>query len=463
MHSIVLQTVTPPYARSPRMQQMARMLIVGAFGVSGLLGLSACGGLLSVTDPTLVQDKDIATPAGANSRRLAVVTWFSVRANALANEVALFTDERMLDLPANRAPTVTYYLDRHDSEGYEALYANSSSSDPHLGGWDDIVTRVATAIPAVRAYSPDSVRGDYLAQLYAFRGYAILQMAEDICPGFPINDIVDNLPVYGPPLSTDSAVHIAITQIDSALKYVQDSLRFKYFAEVLKGRALLDLGQYTAAAAAVSDVPVDFTYTNEGSQTGNVFYAQHSRWNQNNEQYAVGEQEGGNGLPFVSAHDPRVPTVFGRKRFTVPTDSLFDQAKYTDGADPLVLASGLEAQLMQAEAALNAGDSNWLVILNTLRSTQITPAMPALVDPGTLDARVDLLYRERAFWLYLTGRRLGDMRRLIWNYGRTPTSVFPTGNYPIRGVQYGTGTAIPFVQAVEGRVNPKITSGCTTR
>jgi len=439
------------------------MFAIGAFGLGSALGLSACGGLLTVTDPTLVQDKDIATPAGANSRRLAVVTWFSAHVNQLANDVALFTDERMLDLPANRGLTVNYYLDRHDSEGYEALFANSSSNDPHLGGWDDIVTRVATAIPSVRAYSPDSVRGDYLAQLYAFRGYAILQMAEDICPGFPINDIVDDLPVYGAPLSTDSAIALAITQLDSSLKYVQDTLRFKYFAEVLKGRALLDRGQYAAAAAVVSDVPADFTYTNDGSQTSNFAYGQHFRWNQNNEQFAVGELEGGNGLPFVSAHDPRVLTVFGRRRFTVPADSLYDQAKYTAFTDPLVLASGLEAQMIQAEAALNADDPNWLTILNTLRSTQITPAMSPLVDPGTQDARVDLMYRERAFWLYLTGRRLGDMRRLIWNYGRTATSVFPTGNYPIRGVQYGTGTAIPFIQAVQARVNSKITSGCTTR
>ena len=36
-----------------------------------------------------------------------------------------------------------------------------------------------------------------------------------------------------------------------------------------------------------------------------------------------------------------------------------------------------------------------------------------LQDPGTPDGRVDLLFHERAFWLYLTGHRQGDLRRLI--------------------------------------------------
>jgi len=33
-------------------------------------------------------------------------------------------------------------------------------------------------------------------------------------------------------------------------------------------------------------------------------------------------------------------------------------------------------------------------------------------DPGTQVGREDLLFRERAFWLFATGHRLGDLRRL---------------------------------------------------
>jgi hypothetical protein len=117
--------------------------------------------------------------------------------------------------------------------------------------------------------------------------------------------------------------------------------------------------------------------------------------------------------------------------------------------------------LIEAEAALNAGDPSWFTTLNTLRATISMPAIQTM--PTTTKAQVDLLYRERAFWLYLTGRRLGDMRRLIRNYGRDPETVFPTGPYSSRGGNYGTATAIPFVQAVEQRANPRILSGCTIR
>lgn len=437
------------------------------------LSAAACSGLLDVSDPTLVQDSDIANAAGANARRLDAAVWFEVDVPNLINNVAVFTDERMLDEPTTFTSfSANEYLDQRDSQGFENLYSYANTTnDPYLGGWDDIITRTSIAIEGLRAYAPDSLRGDFLAQMYAERAYTILQMAEDVCSGFPINDVANNLPVYGTPLTTDSAVKFAIAQADSALKYVKDTLRTKYMAEVVRGRAFLDLGQYATAAAAVADVPITFTYVNDGirqevnGESGqNPFYSQPINWTRTREQQAVGDREGGNGLPFVSAADPRVRTVFRRTRYSIPADSLFDQLKYTSGQTPLVLSSGLEAQLIQAEAALNAGDPSWFTTLNTLRATMISPAMaPIPVMPVATADQVDLLYYERAFWLYLTGRRLGDIRRLIRNYGRDPETVFPTGNYPIQGARYGTATAIPFIKAAEAQFNSKITSGCATR
>jgi hypothetical protein len=96
-------------------------------------------------------------------------------------------------------------------------------------------------------------------------------------------------------------------------------------------------------------------------------------------------------------------------------------------------------------------------ILNDLRSSV---ALPDLVLPATAAEQVDLLYRERAFWLYLTGRRLGDLRRLIRNYGRSAETVFPTGAYRFGGT-YGRATAIPFTVSIQRQYNAKITAGCT--
>ena len=435
--------------------------------IVALLASAACGGLLDVSDPTLVQDKDITNAAGANARRNDVWFAFYQGAGTAAADVAVFTDERIIDLPVTFS-RAAYFLDRRDSQGFETLYATPyGNTDPHLGPLDNVVTKSSLAIPEIRLYTPDSLRGDFLSQLYGYRGYAILQMAEDVCPGFPIDEIVDNLPALSGPYTTDSAAKYAITQLDSAIANAQDSIQFRYFAQVVKGRALVDLGQYAQAAAIVSGVPTDFLSQSPPIAGAAPFFQQASTWNPNNKnniRLAVGDTEGTNGLPFVAAHDQRVPTVYKVLRYTNTKDSLYDQLKYLSIFDPMTLASGIEARLIEAEAALNAGDPSWFATLNTLRATMISPAMaPIPTMPVTTADQIDLLYRERAFWMYLTGRRLGDLRRLIRNYGRNPETVFPTGPYSSRGGNYGTATSIPFIQRVQARTNPKITAGCTTR
>ena len=77
----------------------------------------------------------------------------------------------------------------------------------------------------------------------------------------------------------------------------------------------------------------------------------------------------------------------------------------------------------------------YLATLNAARATKA--GLSPLTDPGTAAARVDMLFRERAFWMYFTSHRLGDMRRLIRQYGRGTETVFPTGPY-LHGGVYGT-------------------------
>jgi hypothetical protein len=69
------------------------------------------------------------------------------------------------------------------------------------------------------------------------------------------------------------------------------------------------------------------------------------------------------------------------------------------------------------------------------------------------------MFRERAFWLFGTGHRLGDLRRLVRQYGRGSETVFPTGNY-FKGGLYGTDVNIPV--PFEERNNPNFT-GCLDR
>jgi len=406
-----------------------------------------------VSDPTYVRDADIANPTGANARRLDVVYYLNTNAATLAMDVALITDEWIFDKPIGQFD----YLDKRDSEGFETA---AGTNDQHLGWWDRVYYKTSIAIPAVRVYTPDSLKGDFLAQLYAIRGYAALQIAEDICPGFPLNDVTsNNEPLFSGPLTTDSALALASAQLDSAIKYVKDSVRVAVLARVAKGRALLDQGRYAEAAAVVASVPTDSVYQTDGNSNAIYTNMRVGRWSRGGANRAVGEREGGNGLPFVSANDPRIPIAVGGPMATNMADTLFITTKYVSSTAPLILASGIEARLVQAEAALNAGDATWIDQLNALRAPL---GLATLVEPSTTTGKVDLLYRERAFWLYLTGRRLGDLRRLIQHYGRNAETVFPTGPFYAGGT-YGTATAIPFVFAGERLSNPHIAAGCTTR
>lgn len=414
---------------------------------------TACHGLLDVSDPTLIREGDIANVSGANAKRLNASSTFMNNITSVARDVAYFTDEWTMDVPVGASITknANVQLDLRNSELIEA-----AQNDQHLSNLSNAYWQTTVAIASVRLYTPDSLRDDFLSQLYGIRGYLILQMAEDLCPGFPLNDVVDNQPVYGGPLTTDSAIALANSALDSAVKYAQDSARFTTLARVVKGRALLDQGKYDEAAAVVASVATTDMYTTEPG-----FKLGMSQSHPVGLPYtALGNQEGVNGLPFVSSNDPRIPLRFLVARHTSPSDSLYITTKGSTSSETFTFASGLEARLIQAEAALH-DNGNWKPILDSLR---VSAGLDTLVDPGTPAGRVDLVYSERAFWLFMTGRRLGDLRRLVKNYGRGPESVFPTGVWRGgTGDHYGTATAIPFNFAAQSRYNSKIVSGCTSR
>jgi hypothetical protein len=121
-------------------------------------------------------------------------------------------------------------------------------------------------------------------------------------------------------------------------------------------------------------------------------------------------------------------------------------------------ADYLEAQLIIAESELQSGALSAMTQrLNDLRATLELDPLPDPVDQATA---IDLLFRERAFWLFLTGHRLGDLRRLVRQYGRPADTVFPSGLYFKGGQTYGPGVNLPLPAAETN--NPKV-QGCLDR
>lgn len=320
---------------------------------------------------------------------------------------------------------------------------------------DDAYTRLQEArraldVAAQRVEEFEGTDDPRYAELRALEGFTTIGLGENFCSGIPFSQEVDGTYEYGQPLPTAEVFQEGIVRFDEALANGGGPL-----AAVGKGRALLNLGQYQEAAAAVAAVPTDFTYFIHHSESGasNPLYSL-----QGNGRYSLSDREGGTGLPFRSANDPRVPW------FQDPAQPQgFDEAyplykirRYNSFGAPVVLASGVEARLIEAEAALQAGDTGrWLELLNALRAMVgpimnawvpaypiANPSLDPLTDPGSQEARVDLMFEERAFWLFGTAHRLGDMRRLLREYGRSAEQVYPTGTYH-KGGQFGNDVVFP--------------------
>ena len=178
-----------------------------------------------------------------------------------------------------------------------------------------------------------------------------------------------------------------------------------------------------------------------------------------------------NALPFASANDTRVPVKSGNavtpKVIAEDGSTIHFVQQIWARDDPMPIASGIDARMMEAEARLNAADyAGMITTLNSLRTAPpkiglYQPAvMPALTTtPATKDAALDLFFREKGFWTFGRGQRLGDLRRLIRQYGRTQDKVFPVGVY-FKGGVYGSDVNFP-VPDVE-KINPNFT-GCIDR
>jgi hypothetical protein len=193
---------------------------------------------------------------------------------------------------------------------------------------------------------------------------------------------------------------------------------------------LLNQGDFAGAAAAVVEVPEDFLYETEHATTPAALHNGLSEASINGN-FGVFDQERGNGLDFVSAEDLRVQGDSG-----VGTDGITESwfpSKYPNLDSPVTTADSghhgrlSEAQLIVAESELQANAFGPMTDrLNALRDIA---GLDPLSTPGNFTDATDLLFRERAFWLFATGHRLGDLRRLIRQYGRDPEAVFPTGDY----------------------------------
>ena len=418
---------------------------------------------------------------------------------------------------------------RHLAEGVD-----NSQTDGLYTNLQQIRNSAHLAIASLAAYDTSdspALRG----HLYALTGYSELFLADLYCSGVPLStlDFTGDF-TYHAGSTTDQLYQAAIAQFDTAIALSADSVMYVNLARVGQARAYLARGKYDSAAAIVHNVPTDFSYQFSvdwgGGFPGGLFSTAGIRSG-----VTVANVQGGTGLPYLSNLDPRTASeTWGHNLFGVPQ---YAPVAYGGAAlasptatfiAPITVANGIEARLIEAEAALHTGTGQWLTTLNTLRAmvppititvpidtlidtlgvtgcprgaagfpvcrtspggdsigfgqpaqgfpgytlvggdttypapvtiqarcrdnsyfrpcaagdsmvvlTYVKPAstrqltLSSLQDPGASPgdtARIRLLFTERAYWLFLTGHRQGDLRRLIRNYHLSPSAVYPSGS-----------------------------------
>lgn len=435
--------------------------------------------LLAPQNPGIIDPSAVGTPTAALALRVGALSRYKQLTNGNGTEAVwqyggtLADEYKNSDFLTDRVDIDQRTIDPANGiiSGQTATYAVVTQSRGF----------VRDAITAMKTYLPDStgLRGELWAEL----GFLEMTLADNFCNGIPLGSTVSGVQTFGDPLTTSQVYDSASAHLDSALALTTatdaGTVGIHNFASIIKARILIDKGNFAAVPAITANVPTSFQYTMTFSATGG---GSNGVWSLVNSiaRVTVGDSVDivngtptviKNALPFASANDPRVPTISGK--LSSPPVGAEDQSTpvflnllVKNQFDPLLLGSGIDARLYEAEAKLQANDiPGMMTILNALRAAKPSinniaiPALPPLATPPDQNSATSLLFREKAFWTFGRGQRLADLRRLIRQYKRAQDQVFPTGGY-FKGGSFGTDVNLPVPSSEQ--VNPKF-HGCLDR
>ena len=457
-----------------RAHRMVRLV-----AAAGLLAGAGCSptDVLNISDPDIINPGDVQSAAGADAVRTGALARFNeaTSGGAAGSESLFLFGGLFADEWINGDSFVARWeIDRREisTENNQLTPTNRVLHRTRMAAAQaiDLLGEFAPAAPAWQ-----------VAEMHMVQGYVTNLLAEHYCDGLVFSELVEGNEEYGAPITTDSAFKRALTHVDAGLALTlgttANDTRVQNALRLTRGRILMNLARPADAAAAVAAVPTSFAYTMFHSQTTN----QNQFWNLNNNarRYSVGNNEGGNGLNFATANDPRVPVCTGNStacRAIGVTNATRDdlgspyhvQMIWPARDASVRIMQGVDARMIEAEAAIHPANAarnpaNALAILNAARTT-VAGLTPLTLGATTAD-QVSQLFRERAFWQFSRGYRTGDLRRLVRQYGRSAETVFPTGAWHKSG-NYGTDVnlPVPFHETNNPNVKPSETgSTCINR
>jgi len=445
--------------------------------------------IVKATDPDVIDPVFIQSASGADGIRVGTLGRFN--ANTTGGESMLLYGGLMGD----EFTTGDTFVQRIETDQRSLTPENANITTANRG--IHLVRVGALQARAALRQFPQVTGNEWrLAEMFFVEAYMINLLAEHFCSGQPLSTLEDFKETPSPRIPTDSLYLMAQARIDSATTLLLPALatandvRVRNALLVLRARIALNQGNFALASTAANAVPTTYTW----DQEHNLNVRTPGVWSfiNNQRRYIVSNNEGPLAMGFANAtQDPRVPTCqpgaggfnaaactaagfttlrpFDSGNNSVP-NSRYQLIWETDSRN-VSLINGLQARLFEAEAQNRLGNftTGALPLLNAVRAVPPTYVLPgrtitgltALADPGTPEARRALVFREKGFWLFGTGHRFGDLRRLQRQYGLTQNDVWPNGTWQINRVPgYGTDVTFPTPAAeANNRLIPQSSPG----
>jgi len=385
--------------------------------------------------PSRIEADDLTDPSNAALLVRSAVSEFEC---ALAQHVfgtGLVSDE----LRDGSLSEAYWDFDRRSLSPSRAQYASGGCGGGLPGNYMALSSArylADNALELLDGWTDDQVpdRSDLIAQAAAFSGYSLVLLGESMCSA-----AID----IGPELSRNELFQIAATRFDRSLATAPDG-PIAHLSHAGRARAHLNLGNHGQAEADAAAVPPGFeriaSYSDASTRRQNRLFTALYR-------SPVATVDSSflnltvNGIP-----DPRVDIIDTGGSANDTDVALFQPAKYGEVSSPIRIASWEEAQLIQAEARLDAGDEEGAVAaINRAREQAGLPAY----DGGTAAEIHAQIIEERRRELFLEGHRLGDMIRHGLPLSPEPGTPFH------RGGLFGDQLCLPLPD-VERNNNPNI-------
>lgn len=401
--------------------------------------------ILEQTAPSQFSDANLDDPASAPLLANSAIAEFECALAEYIVATGLVSDE-LLDAQLSAAgwdydrrtikPSSLSYAATTCDQGTQVVGLYTPLSTARFAG-DDAKRRLENWTDAE---VPD--RQDLIAIATTHAAYSLVLLGESMCSA-----AIDGGPELTPTQLFAEAEARFSAAIDAATAAQDNSILSTALAG--RARARLDQQNYAGARADAELVPPDFvrnaTYSTSKVRRENRVYTQ--MWRDN---FASVDEPFRN-ASFKGVVDDRVGAVNSGETGQDATTIVWRANKYPDIGSPIPIASGREAQLIIAEAALNgAGNPGEAVdIINDLHTAAGLPAY----DPNEAGAKTirDQLIEERSRELFLEGHRLWDIIRFELPLNPPAGTPYP----PKAGGSYGSQLCFPLPD-IERNNNPTI-------